>query len=65
MDYKELEDAIRAEADAVAMEAREWQAADVATRLRRIADQLATIRRGRQSGIDASMGKRSGWKVEI
>lgn len=65
VEYKDLEEALRTEAKAVAGEKRSWTAEDVAARLEKLADQLAAIRHGHQGGIDASMGKRSGWKVEI
>lgn len=65
MDYRELEEAIRADAAKTITEDREWTAAEVARRLQQIADELARIRLEQQGGIDASMGKRSGFKVEI
>ena len=65
MDYMELEQALKAEASEIAREDRQWKAADVSRRLSQIADELARIRREHPAGIDASMGKRSGWKVEI
>ncbi len=65
MDYKELEDSLRAEAAIVAGEKRTWRADEVSLRITQIAEQLARIRREHAGGIDASMGKRSGWKVEI
>lgn len=65
MDLKDLEDAIRADAAKTAKENRDWNAAEVSRRLQQIADDMARIRREHQGGIDASMGKRSGLKVEI
>jgi len=65
MDYKHLEDSLRAQVEAIAHDGREWSAEEVAHRLTVIADQLAAIRQKQQEGIDASMGKRSGWKVDI
>lgn len=49
----------------MARENNEWTAAEISERLQRIANQLAMIRREHQSDIDASIGKRSGWKDEI
>ncbi|MHB9112916.1 MAG: hypothetical protein ACYC4D_09895 [Thermoleophilia bacterium] len=65
MDLRELEEAIRADAAKTAKEDRDWNAGEVSRRLQQIADDLARIRREHQGGIDASMGKRSGLKVEI
>lgn len=65
MEYRELEDVIRADAAKTAREDRTWTAAEVSSRLQKIADEMARIRLGQQGGIDASMGKRSGLKVEI
>ncbi|MDO8735888.1 MAG: hypothetical protein Q7K29_02240 [Thermoleophilia bacterium] len=65
MDYQELEEAIRADAAKTAKEDRKWTAVDVSRRLEQIADEMAKIRLEHQGGIDASMGKRSGIKVEI
>lgn len=60
MEYKELEDTIRDEAAKISEEKNNWTAAEVSHKLEQIADLLAAINRGRQGGIDASMGKRSG-----
>lgn len=65
MDLKDLEDAIRADAAKTAQENRMWNAEEISHRLQKIADELARIRREHQGGIDASMGKRSGLKVDI
>ena len=65
MELRKLEDTIRADARKIVAEGREWPAVDVSSLLQQIADQLAVIRREQKGGIDASMGKRSGLKVEI
>lgn len=65
MDLREVEAAIRVEAASVAKEGRDRTATEVSRSLQHIADQLAFIRNEHEGGIDASMGKRSGWKVEI
>lgn len=65
MEYEELESALRKEAQSISRESKDWAAADVARRLEEIADKLAMIRHRRQTGIDASIGKRSGGKLEI
>ncbi|MBI5871142.1 MAG: hypothetical protein HZB44_09390 [Actinobacteria bacterium] len=65
MEYKELEETIRADAAKIAGEDRAWTALEVSSQLQSIADRLARIGREKQGGIDASMGKRSGLKVEI
>ena len=65
MEYEELENALREEARSLLKEDRILPAADVARRLEEIADELASIRHRRQTGIDASIGKRSGGKLEI
>lgn len=65
MDLREIEERIRAEAASVNKEGHDLTAAEVSQSLQRIADQLAFIRNEHKGGIDASMGKRSGWKVEI
>lgn len=65
MDYRQLEEAIRADAAKTAADEREWTAAAVSRCLQQIADELARIRHEQQGGIDASMGKRSGFKIEI
>ena len=65
MDYRELEEAIRADAAKTAKEDRTWTSSEVAGRLQKLADEMARIRLEHQGGIDASMGKRSGIKVEI
>ena len=64
MEYTELENRIRAEAEAVDREEREWPASEVAGKLRQIADLLERIRHQHQTGIDASLGKRSGRKLD-
>ncbi|MHB9052460.1 MAG: hypothetical protein ACYC5F_00500 [Thermoleophilia bacterium] len=65
MEYKQLEDAIRAEAATISREGRDWTASEVAQRLLRLAEDIAMIQQQRSGGIDASMGKRSGGKLEI
>lgn len=65
MELRDIEEAIRVEAASVDKEGRDRTASEVSQSLRRIADQLAFIRNEHEGGIDASMGKRSGWKVEI
>lgn len=64
MDLRELEETIRAEAATVARKEQDWTNADISRRLLEIADQLAAIRLEHASGINASMGKRSGLKAE-
>lgn len=64
MEYTELENRIRAEAEAADREEKEWPASEVAEKLRRIADLLERIRHQHQTGINASMGKRSGSKLD-
>jgi len=65
MDYRELEEALRADAAKIAGEKSKWKAADVSKRLEQIADELAAIRLEHQGGIDASMGKRSGSGIKV
>jgi hypothetical protein len=65
LDLKELEDSIRTDAANIARENGDWNAESVSRRLQQIADDLARMRRDHEGGIDASMGKRSGLKVEI
>ncbi|MHB1325396.1 MAG: hypothetical protein ACYDGS_02575 [Thermoleophilia bacterium] len=65
MDLREIEERVRAEAASVAKAGRDRTATEVSRNLQHIADQLAFIRNEHEGGIDASMGKRSGWKVEI
>lgn len=65
MEYKDVEIALRSEAEAVAEKGDEWPAERVARRLEEIADLLTRIRRQHQGGVNASMGKRSGRTIEI
>lgn len=65
MEYKDLEIALHTEAEAVASKKENWTAEMVARRLNEIADLLTKIRKQHQSGVDASMGKRSGRAIEI
>lgn len=66
MEYRKLEETIRADAAKTATENRTWSAVEVSQLLQQIADELTRIRREHHSGIDASMGKRSGLnKVDI
>ncbi|MFA5808900.1 MAG: hypothetical protein WC935_01005 [Thermoleophilia bacterium] len=64
-DYKELEEALREEVLALNGENRTWTTTEVSRRLTEIADALESIRQAPQEGIDASIGKRSGWKIDI
>ncbi|RJQ47086.1 MAG: hypothetical protein C4534_01815 [Gaiellales bacterium] len=64
LEYAELEKRLTAEAAAVEAAGESWNAAEVAARLRDLAEQLAAIRRQHSGGIDASMGKRSGIHLE-
>lgn len=64
-EYNNLENALRQEAAAVSGESRTWTASEVSLRLTEIADVLRSIGDKNQGGINASMGKRSGWKVDI
>ncbi len=64
MDYHDLELELRKEAAAVVKDG-DWTAAEVAAKLEEIALKLSRIRRQRQTGINASMGKRSGTKPEV
>ncbi len=59
-DYRELELALRKEATEAKATGKAWPADKVAGRLAEIADALAAIRRRPETGINASMGKRSG-----
>lgn len=60
IEFQELEESLRAEADNVAASGESWSAERASDRLREIADLLTRIRNQHQGGIDASMGKRSG-----
>lgn len=62
MEYKDLEERLKGEADAVEEEDRGWRAEEVAAKLNQIAGILEKIRNQHQTGIDASLGKRSGRK---
>lgn len=64
MEYRDLEERLKGEADAVADEGREWTASQVAAKLNQIAGILEKIRHQHQTGIDASLGKRSGRKLD-
>ena len=64
LDYRELETIIIEEAEAVAAAGKDWSAAEVAARFREIAEQLAMIRKQHATGVDASMGKRSGIQLD-
>lgn len=64
LEYQDLERQLRADADALEEGGADQAAADVASRLREIADRLALIRKQHAGGIDASMGKRSGLHLE-
>jgi hypothetical protein len=65
MQYEQLERALRKEAATISQKGAAWSAAEVSRKLEQIADQLAGIRHQHQTGIDASMGKRSGGKIDI
>lgn len=65
MELREIEENIRAEAASLASGNRELTDEEISERLLRIADQIAFIRNEHGGGIDASMGKRSGLKVDI
>ena len=60
LEYRDLELGLSSEADAVASKGDAWTADEVARKLREISDLLARIRQKHQTGINASMGKRSG-----
>lgn len=60
VEYRDLEQALRCEAKAVEARGESWTAAEVARKLNEVADLLEKIRRQHQTGINASMGKRSG-----
>lgn len=64
-EYSDLENALRQEALSVSGEDRTWTSSEVSLRLTEIADVIKSIGNSGQSGINASMGKRSGWKVDI
>ncbi len=64
MDYRDLELELRREASAVVEKGGGWSAAEVASKLEEIAFKLSQIRRRQETGINASMGKRSGRKPE-
>ena len=59
-DYRDLELALRKEAGEAKKSGEAWPADKVARRLAEVADALAAIRLRRETGINASMGKRSG-----
>ncbi|MCL6106464.1 MAG: hypothetical protein M1309_03825 [Actinobacteria bacterium] len=59
-DYRELELALRKEAAEAKAAGEAWPADEVSRRLAEVADALAAIRRRPETGINASMGKRSG-----
>lgn len=65
MDYQDIEITLRTEAKAIAAQGGEWPARDVAKRLQEIADLLTKIRNEHQGVINASMGKRSGTKIDM
>ncbi|MHB8858990.1 MAG: hypothetical protein ACYC6Z_05850 [Thermoleophilia bacterium] len=65
MEYEDLELSLRSEAQSISRGNRDWTSAEVSHKLEEIADRLADIKHRRQTGIDASMGKRSGGKLEI
>ena len=65
MEYRELESALRQEAEKVEAAGQSWPAERVAEKLTEIADQLTRIRNQHQGGVNASMGKRSGWSFDI
>ncbi|MFA5801391.1 MAG: hypothetical protein WC911_02835 [Thermoleophilia bacterium] len=64
-EYSDLENALRQEAMSVSGEDRTWTSLEVSQKLAEIADVLKSIGSTGQGGINASMGKRSGWKVDI
>ncbi|MEK7816673.1 MAG: hypothetical protein AAB281_00295, partial [Actinomycetota bacterium] len=53
---------LKGEADAVTDDGRDWRAEEVAAKLNQIAGFIERIGRQHQTGIDASLGKRSGRK---
>lgn len=65
MEYEDLEISLRNEAQSISRGKRDWTPAEVSQKLEDIADRLADIKHRRQTGIDASMGKRSGGNLEI
>lgn len=65
MEYKNLEDDLRAQSESIARQDSDWTAEEVARKLNEIADLLARIRHQHQTGINASMGKRSGSKQDV
>lgn len=65
MDYRDLEQSLLGEADAVESRGEGWSAKQVAGRLREIAEAINQLRREQAGGVDASMGKRSGRTIEI
>lgn len=64
-EYRDLERAIRSEAQRIAAKGEPLSAQEAARRLYEIANEITGIRQAHETGIDASMGKRSGWKVDI
>ena len=64
-EYSDLENTLRTEAEAVSDEGRDWTASEVSRRLTEIADVLKNLGHTNQGGINASMGKRSGWNADI
>lgn len=65
MEYLKLVKMLHAEAQAVLAAGDSWSAEHVSQRLSEIADALVRISNQHESGIDASMGKRSGRSIEI
>lgn len=60
MEYIELEITLRSESERVRQEGQDWPPEKVAEKLVQVADIIAKIRRQHQTGINASLGKRSG-----
>ncbi|MHB1389977.1 MAG: hypothetical protein ACYCXF_01920 [Thermoleophilia bacterium] len=65
MEYLDLINTLHHEAESVLAAQDSWTAEQVAGRLSQIADALMRIRNQHESGIDASMGKRSGRASEV
>ncbi len=64
MEYRDLELELKREALKAAEKGGSWSAAEVARKLEEIAFKLSQIRHSHETGINASMGKRSGTKPE-
>ncbi|MHB0866594.1 MAG: hypothetical protein ACYC6B_04605 [Thermoleophilia bacterium] len=65
MEYMTMVKSLHDEAESVLATGDSWTATQVSRRLLEIADAMVRIRNQHESGIDASMGKRSGHAGDI